>query len=315
MIFKLKPVGKDYIWGGIRLKNEYGKNIPLSPLAETWECSVHPDGESIISDGIFAGQTLGNVLGKYPKFCGNKNPDGLPLLVKLIDAADNLSVQVHPDNNYALMHENQNGKTEMWYVLDADENACLIYGFEKNFTKQEVRQSLSDGSITDKLKKVKVRKGDVFFIPAGTVHAIGKGVLVAEIQQNSNLTYRIYDYDRRDKDGNLRPLHIQKALDVMNLSPAPEYIPCDDKITAADYCIETICKCEYFNVKKLNLKNMFSLESDTKSFKILLCTDGKGTVSENDNIIDFRKGDCIFYAAYSKIAEIKGNAEILIISS
>ena len=291
MIFKLKPVGKDYIWGGNRLKNEYGKNIPLSPLAETWECSVHPDGESIIADGEFSGHTLRDILNMHPEYCGTDNPDGMPLLIKLIDAADNLSVQVHPDDDYALMHENQNGKTEMWYVLDAEENSCLIYGFENSFTKDEIEKSLRNGDIINKLKKVPVRKGDVFFIPAGTVHAIGKGVLVAEIQQNSNLTYRIYDYDRTDKDGNPRPLHIQKALDVMNLSPAPWYSPDDDKIKTIDYSLETLCKCQYFKVQKLSLRNNFTLVSDVKSFKIILCTDGEGFISENGSIIHFKKGE------------------------
>ncbi|MBR1591949.1 MAG: class I mannose-6-phosphate isomerase [Ruminococcus sp.] len=315
MIFKLKPVGKDYIWGGCRLKNEYGKNIPLSPLAETWECSVHPDGESTADEGEFSGKTLKNILSLHPEYCGTNNKDGMPLLIKLIDAADNLSVQVHPDDEYAMLHENQNGKTEMWYVLDADENSCLIYGFDKNYTKSEIEKSLISGDIIEKLKKIPVRKGDVFFIPAGTVHAIGKGVLVAEIQQSSNLTYRIYDYNRTDKDGNPRPLHIEKALDVMNLMPAPGYIPYGDKLNTTGYSLQTLCECAYFTVKKLDLKNSFTLISDIKSFKIILCTDGGGTISENDNIINFKKGDCIFAAAYSENAEIHGNAEILIISS
>ncbi|MBR6384958.1 MAG: class I mannose-6-phosphate isomerase [Ruminococcus sp.] len=313
MIFKLQPIGKDYIWGGERLKKEYGKNINISPLAETWECSVHPDGESIISGGEFSGRTLASVLSEFPEYCGTNNKDGFPLLVKLIDAEDNLSVQVHPDDDYAQKYENQKGKTEMWYVLDADENASLIYGFKKNYPKDEIRNALKDGSIINKLNKIPVKKGDVFFIPSGTVHAIGKGILVAEIQQNSNLTYRIYDYERKDRDGNFRPLHIEKALDVMNISPVPEYTPEKNLSENANCSIETLCNCDYFRAEKLNLKNKFLIPADIKSFKILLCTEGNGIISEKNNIINFKKGDCVFISACSDIAELSGKAELLII--
>ena len=213
--FLLTPAGKDYLWGGNRLKTEFNKEIDLVPLAETWECSTHPDGPSVIVTGTHAGKTLAELLKEHPEYLG-KHPgtEGeLPVLIKFIDAKKNLSVQVHPDDDYARTYENgQLGKTEMWYVMDAAPDAQLVYGFNHDITKEQLRQSLKDGTVEKYLQKVKIQKDDVFFIEAGTVHAIGAGALIAEIQESSNLTYRLYDYNRVGKDGKLRELHIDKAL-------------------------------------------------------------------------------------------------------
>ena len=218
--FLLTPAGKDYLWGGNRLKTEFNKEIDLVPLAETWECSTHPDGPSVIVTGRHAGKTLAELLKEHPEYLG-KHPgtEGeLPVLIKFIDAKKNLSVQVHPDDDYARKYENgQLGKTEMWYVMDAAPDAQLVYGFNHDITKEQLRQSLKDGTVEKYLQKVKIQKDDVFFIEAGTVHAIGAGALIAEIQESSNLTYRLYDYNRVGKDGKLRELHIDKALAVANL--------------------------------------------------------------------------------------------------
>lgn len=212
-IMKLQPVGKGYLWGGTRLREEYGKKINLTPLAETWECSVHPDGPSVVVNGEFKGKALADVLKEHPEYLGTKVANGcgdnetrLPVLIKFIDAKMDLSVQVHPNDDYARYHEHQNGKTEMWYVLDAEEGASLIYGFQHKVTPSILQKAVETGTLDRHLRKVEVHKGDVYYVPAGIVHAIGAGVMVAEIQESSNVTYRVYDYERVDKNGKKREL-------------------------------------------------------------------------------------------------------------
>lgn len=218
--FLLRPAGKDYLWGGNRLNDEFAKGIDMTPLAETWECSTHPDGTSRIEGGQHDGRLLSNVLREHPEYLGThpRTKDELPILIKLIDAKRDLSVQVHPDDDYAREHENGSlGKTEMWYVLDATKDASLIYGFYHDMDRETLRRSLEAGTVEKYLQKVPIRKNDVFYIEAGMVHAIGAGALIAEIQESSNLTYRMYDYNRTDKNGKPRELHIEKALEVANL--------------------------------------------------------------------------------------------------
>ena len=220
MPFLLRPSGKDYLWGGSRLNDEFEKEMDLSPLAETWECSTHPDGPSYVVGGEFDGMKLKEVLNEHPEYLGerHKGVDDLPILIKFIDAKKDLSVQVHPSDQYAREHENgQLGKTEMWYVLDAGKDAKLVYGLKQDSSKTELRNAVADGTVMDYLQQVPVKKDDLFFIEAGMIHAIGAGALVAEIQENSNLTYRLYDYDRTGKDGKKRKLHIDQALQVANL--------------------------------------------------------------------------------------------------
>ena len=318
--FFLRPAAKDYLWGGSRLNDDFSKGIDLSPLAETWEGSTHPDGVSMVASGEYEGQNLLEVIKSHPEYLGThpKNREGLPILVKLIDAKLDLSVQVHPNDEYAFKYENgQQGKTEMWYVLDADPNAELVYGFNKDMTKDKVRDALNSGKIEKYLQKVKVKKDDVFYIEAGIVHAIGGGILVAEIQENSNLTYRLYDYDREDKNGRKRELHIDKALEVANLKSSKEprqplrvlrYIPGCAK--------ELLCRCEYFEVYRMLIntercRSMVDFKSDELSFRILLCTDGCGSIRYDDKFYDFFKGDCIFVPASSVDIKIHGQAQFL----
>ena len=196
-IMKLIPTGKDYLWGGTRLREEYGKKIDLTPLAETWECSAHPDGPSYVATGTYKGKTLAEVLKAHPEYLGTKVENGeLPVLVKFIDAKKDLSVQVHPSDEYAKEHEGDS----------------LIYGFQHEVTEEILRKAVETGTLDKHLQKVPVHKGDTYFVPAGTVHGIGKGILVAEIQESSNVTYRVYDYDRVDKNGKKRELHFDKAV-------------------------------------------------------------------------------------------------------
>ncbi len=317
--FLLRPAVKDNLWGGTRLRDDFHKETDFSIVAETWECSTHPSGESIVVTGKNAGMTLTQVLKKNPEYLGKNalDADGqLPILIKFIDAKQDLSVQVHPSDDYARDYENgQRGKTEMWYVVDAAEGATLVYGLKHELTKEQLRESIADGSLADHLNTVPIHKGDVFFIPAGTIHAIGAGALIAEIQQSSNLTYRLFDYNRRDAQGNLRELHVEKSLAVSKLTPsgapAPERI-----ITKAEGAtIERLCACEYFYAERLILNASYapySLNVDDSSFRAFLCLDGSGTLRQNGaRLLSFTKGDCIFIPAGTSNLEFSGTAQFL----
>ncbi|SEQ86157.1 mannose-6-phosphate isomerase [Lachnospiraceae bacterium NE2001] len=310
----LNPAGKDYLWGGTRLKKEYGKDIPLVPLAETWECSVHPDGLSIVVNGTFAGKTLKSVLDRNPRWLGNKVGKDLPILIKFIDAEKDLSVQVHPDDEYARENEGQNGKTEMWYVLDAVPGAELIYGFEHDVTPDKLRYAVNSGTLSKHLKKVKVRRGDTFFITPGTVHAIGAGIMVAEIQESSNVTYRVYDYDRLDKDGKKRPLHIEKALEVANLRASNGIKQPPKFIKYYPGCArEILCRCKYFEVERVQVSMGFSFSVTEDSYQVLLCTEGFGGIETeySRRPLRFAKGDCIFLPAAIGRCHVLGNTTLL----
>lgn len=297
----LKPVGKDYLWGGTRLRGEYNKKIDMTPLAETWECSVHPDGPSTIANGHHKGRTLDEVLKEHPEYTGRKAINGeLPVLVKFIDAKKDLSVQVHPDDEYARKHEGQNGKTEMWYVLDAEPGATLVHGFAHPVTGELLRDAIEKGELSKHLQKVSVHKGDVFYIPAGTVHAIGAGVLIAEIQESSNVTYRVYDYDRVDKDGKKRELHFDKAVKVMDMQPGEIVKQKPRSVRYYPGCSrETLCICKYFDTERIQVTKGFSFTVRQDSFQLLLCLEGRGGL-ETDSFhkpLLFKKGDCIFLPA------------------
>ena len=232
---KLIPALKDYLWGGTKLKTVYHKQSDLDTVAESWELSTHPDGQSVVASGMYTGRTLEEYIQENGcEILGSRAMkfDHFPILIKLIDARDNLSIQVHPSDAYALTHEGEYGRTEMWYILDCEEGASLYYGLKTAITQQELRQRIKDNTLLCVLNRVPVHKGDVFFIEAGTIHAIGKGITICEIQQNSNTTYRVYDYDRRDKNGCPRPLHIEQAIAVSSLRPAPKtgYIPAAPQI-------------------------------------------------------------------------------------
>ena len=322
--FFLKPAGKDYLWGGNRLNEDFSKGIDMTPLAETWECSTHPDGPSVVAGGEFEGQTLSEILKEHPEFLGThpRVPGELPILIKLIDAKKDLSVQVHPNDSYAKEHEKGSlGKTEMWYVLDAAKQAKLIYGFRHNIDKETLKKSLEDGTVEKYLQRVPVKKDDVFYIEAGTVHAIGAGALIAEIQENSNLTYRLYDYNRLDKNGNPRKLHIEKALEVANLNGSSEPRQPMRVLRYEKGCAsELLCRCRYFQVERQLInteryREMAVLQTGHNSFQVLLCIDGCGVLFDEDGAgMNFFKGDCIFIPADSIPLRIHGKAQILKVS-
>lgn len=319
MPFLLRPTGKDYLWGGGRLNDEFEKNIDLSPLAETWECSTHPDGPSYAASGAWEGESLAEILKRHPEFLGtHPAAEGeLPILIKFIDARQDLSVQVHPTDAYAAANENgQRGKSEMWYVLDAAKNASLIYGMNRDVDADTVRRAIGEGTLTKYLQKVPVEKDDVFFVGAGTVHAIGAGALVAEIQESSNLTYRLYDYDRVDKNGQKRPLHIEKALEVAELSRAKEpRQPLRVLKYRQGMASELLCRCRYFEVSRLIVnterRQQVTFRADAVSFRVLLCVNGCGTLTFAGETLNIYKGDCVFVPADSAEIRIHGQLQFL----
>ena len=310
----LAPSGKDYLWGGNRLKTEYGKDIELTPLAETWECSVHPNGPCYAISGEHKGMTLAEIIKMHPEYVGNKNTQ-IPVLIKFIDAAKDLSVQVHPSDEYARKYENgQNGKTEMWYVLEAKEGAKLVWGFEHKVTKEILEKDITDGTLQNDLHYVPVHKGDVFLIESGTVHAIGEGILLAEIQENSDLTYRLYDYNRRDKDGNLRELHFDKAVKVLNMNPIGDTSQKPRYVRYFYGCSrETLCRCKYFETEKIQVTKGFSFSVMKNSFQVLLCTDGEGGLETDgsNRPLRFEKGSCIFLPAGLGRCHVIGECDLL----
>lgn len=320
--FQLRPAAKDYLWGGSRLNDDFNLNIDISPFAEAWVCSTHPDGVSKLPSG----DSLADVLKMHPEYLGShplQVTDGkpeLPILIKLIDAKKDLSIQVHPDDEYAKKNERGSlGKTEMWYVLDTKQNTSLVYGFNRDVEDNLVREAVKNNTITNLLNYVPIHKDDLFFIDPGTVHAIGAGALIAEIQENSNITYRLHDYGRMDKNGLTRPLHIDKALAVANLqsSIAPRQ-PLRTLRYKPGYASELLTRCKYFQVERMLLntegRRMPIIQTGENSFHALLIVDGCGTMLGEKVNIPFFKGDCIFIPANSVPIKLHGRAQILNVS-
>lgn len=312
-ILKLKPVIKDYIWGGERLRKDFGFESDFDKLAEGWMLSCHKDGKNTVEGGEFDGQTLEEIIEKYgsEEIAGKRSLDFpyFPVLIKLIDAKDNLSIQVHPDDDYAQRVEGEFGKTEIWYVLDAADDAKLVYGFKKEITAEEFKNAIESNTLMDVLNVVNVKKGDLFFIEAGTVHAIGKGTLIAEIQQNSNSTYRVYDYGRVGADGKPRELHVQKAIDVSVTKP-PKYDtkPMGKAVDNGDYISTLLTKCDLFTVNHYDIRSKIELFTNEESFNHILVVNGCGKINGKK----LKKGDSFFVPANFGKYEISGECEIIV---
>lgn len=301
---RLDPAYKDYIWGGNLLEERYGKKSGLERTAESWELSLHPDGECRVRDGVYAGMTLKEALGKdYDTAVGSACRDFpfFPVLIKLIDAKNDLSVQVHPSDEYALANEGQFGKTEMWYIIEAAPDAKLVYGFRKEISPEEMILSAKNGSITELLNYVPVQKGDVFFIPSGTVHAIGKGLLICEIQQNSNLTYRLFDYNRPGADGKPRPLHLDKAAKVANRTLSSQNGISQKTKLKKGILTQQLADCRYFTTEKLTAEGSGDV-AESDSFVALTVLEGTGTVSG----LCVCPGDTVFIPASEASAPVTG---------
>lgn len=316
MFFKLKPAFQSYLWGGDKLKTEYHKKTNLSPLAESWELSAREEAPSYIDGGPFDGISLAEYLKKAgPSALGEKNRNGdFPLLIKLIDAKDDLSVQVHPDTAFAARSPGEEAKTEMWVILSCEENAGLTLGLKEPQTKESLRRHINENTLKQALRFCPVQKGDAFFIPPGTIHAIGKGLVIAEIQQNSNTTYRLYDYGRKDKNGQTRPLHIEKGVAAACLFPQDSLRLTPQREEGQGFWKEQLVRCSYFKVFRYHISFKAQIPVSTDSFLSLLVTEGKLSLSLKSQQADAKKGDSFFLPAQAGLLEVKGAGEILVTS-
>jgi len=317
--FLLKPIPKQTIWGGTNLKAKYHKEAPFEKIAESWELSVRNGAVSMICNGQLSGVYLDDIINESPSEILGTNIchfERFPILIKFIDAADDLSIQVHPDNDYALSNENDMGKTEMWVIIDAEPNARLIYGLKKNYSLDEFKKAVNDERTEEMLHSVHVSPGEVYFIPAGQVHAIGKGILLAEIQQNSDTTYRLYDYNRRQSDGTLRELHIDKALDVIVTRDEQEinelrYIKKDNIPSDG----ELLCSFTDFSVRRFcsSTDNPVEFVVSRESFASIIVIDANDArLSSCDTTVTLHAGDSYLIPADTRECYVHGDAKILV---
>ena len=307
MMFELKPVTKHIIWGGERLSRDYGMGENGEKIAEAWELTCRGDGDNEIISGKYTGRLLSEFVRENPQALGTKQKgDRFPLLIKLIDAEADLSIQVHPDDEYALSHTDDMGKTEMWYIVDAKPGAKLIYGLKRKYTRDELKTAIAAGTLESLMNYVEVKSGETYFIPSGLVHAIGAGILIAEIQQNSNITYRVYDYNRRQPDGSLRQLHIEPALDVIERF--------DPEAVKVEKTGDVIASCKYFEVRAIALDGEKTGCAGEESFLHLMITDGECEIICAGEKISTKKGGSVFVAAASGNVTLKGNATVIVSS-
>lgn len=317
MLYPLKfdPIYKQIVWGGTNISKYFLRNIPLDNVAESWEICCRDDGTSIVSEGVLKGMDLQCLILKYrDKLLGVKTYQKFgtrfPLLIKIIDANENLSVQVHPDDSYARVNGENNGKNELWYILDAKKNAEIVYGVKNDKTKEDFIKAVSENKIEQTLNTVDVISGDVFYVPAGKVHAILSGILIAEIQQNSNTTYRIYDWGRVDKEGNSRMLNTSEALDVIDFTSQNEPETCSQIINNQDYCAASVLRSEYFNIDKISVHNCY-ISTAISSFIILMCIKGSGTIFYDGGICSIIFGETVLLPACMGEFTIDGNMTLL----
>ena len=310
---RLTPAFKDYLWGGTKLREVYHKPCDFDKVAESWELSTHPAGESRILGGGYDGLTLSQYFQQVPQALGTSAGafEDFPVLIKLIDAKDPLSIQVHPSDEYARRVEGEYGKTEMWYIVDCDPGAFLYFGVNRPVTKEEFHRRIQENTILEVLKKVEVHPGDVFFIQSGTIHAIGAGILICEIQQNSNCTYRVYDYDRRGADGKPRELHLEKALDVCRLTPSDTDSREGLVMAPAGGTVQRLGECRYFSTEKLQVEEAMTLWAGKESFVSLLCVEGAVLVSGPENRLIMNPGDSVLIPAGTGSVGIQGQGAVI----
>lgn len=313
---RLKGVTRSPIWGGTQLIRDWHKETVADTIGESWELTVRTGDVCTVTNGVLAGTSLDVLIAEYTnEIMGESSmPNGrFPLLVKLIDAVDRLSVQVHPDDAYAARVAGECGKTEMWYIVKADENAEIICGLSDGTTTEDYARAVASGSFERLLNHQKVRAGETYFIPSGLPHAIGKGILIAEIQQNCDLTYRVYDYNRRDKSGNTRELHVAKALDVIRPFTCKEI----EEIRYARLGGQTppdglLADCKYFRVEKLTLENDTRVLSRARRVRHLLCIGGNVSLTYNGTTERLCRGDSVLLAASLSELALHGEGELLL---
>ena len=309
---QFEPILKDRIWGGTKLKTELNKNITSDITGESWELSAVEGDVSIVSNGELKGKSLSELIDLHPEeLLGTevykKFGMQFPLLFKYLDAREDLSIQVHPNDALAQKRHNSFGKTEMWYVMQADENAKLIVGFKEQSNPEDYLHNLNNNSLLNILDVVTVEKGDVFFLETGTVHAIGAGLVVAEIQQTSDITYRLYDFDRTDANGNKRQLHVDEALDAINY----DVIEATKKYSKVDNTENLMVDCQYFTTNFIPLTEKIKMHKDCKSFTVLMCIEGNFQLETNSGYYQYKKGDTVLIPAAMNAFILNGKASIL----
>lgn len=307
-----EPILQDRIWGGTKLKTDLGKNIPTQTTGESWELSAVEGNVSVIKNGAFAGKPLTDLLEDYPddilgtavhKRFGKQ----FPLLFKFLDAREDLSIQVHPNDALAKERHNSFGKTEMWYVMQADEGSRIIVGFNHKSSAEEYLEKLESKKLIDILNEVPAKKGDVYFLETGTIHAIGAGIVIAEIQQTSDITYRIYDWDRVDANGNGRQLHVQEALDAMNYNTTDTQKEYNKEENTSNAMVD----CPYFTTNFLPLNGTANITKNGESFTVYICTEGEYTIEMDGETYNFKKGDTVLVPAAVGAFSLAGEATLL----
>ncbi|MBX9075907.1 mannose-6-phosphate isomerase, class I [Streptococcus anginosus] len=306
----LQSVMQEKIWGGTKLRDEFGYEIPSDKVGEYWAISAHPHGVSTIKNGRFAGQGLDKVYAEHRELFGNSNEPVFPLLTKILDANDWLSVQVHPDDHYAMEHEGELGKTECWYVIAADEGAEIIYGHNAK-SREELRQQIEKKEWDKLLTKVPVKAGDFFYVPSGTMHAIGSGILILETQQSSDTTYRVYDFDRKDAKGNLRELHLEKSIDVLNIGAPANSRPVTVK--ADDLTSTLLVASDFFAVYKWEVSGKVNIEK-TAAYSLVSVLAGRGVLTVDGETYPIAKGDHFILPSDVKAWTFEGQDLEMIVS-
>lgn len=313
-----EPILKERIWGGQKLGKLFNRQLTGDKIGESWDVACHNNGTSIVSNGRYKGKSLDELIEKFGRCLlgdslEDKHIEKFPLLIKMLDASDVLSVQVHPDDEYAALKENgELGKTEMWYIVDAEPGAHLYFGIKSGTTPEEFRKAIVEGNVEPYLCSVDVKNGDVLYIPAGMVHAIGAGIVICEIQQNSDTTYRVFDWNRIDDDGNPRELHIEKALDVIDFDGRHSKEKAKGIEVMEDGGKRTyLVACPYFAVEKLEVKESIEEIAKGDKFYILTILEGQGSIEYNNGKQSFERGDSIMIPASLGYYSINGKCTVL----
>ena len=306
----LQSVMHEKLWGGRKLRDEFGYEIPSDKVGEYWAISAHPNGVSTVKNGRFAGQKLDTLYAEHRELFGNRSEPVFPLLTKILDADDWLSVQVHPDDAYGLKHEGELGKTECWYIIAADEGAEIIYGHNAK-SKEELREQIESKNWDQLLTKLKVKAGDFFYVPSGTMHAIGSGILILETQQSSDTTYRVYDFDRKDDAGNLRELHLEKSIDVLNIGEPANSRPVNLQV---DNLSSTLLVAnDFFAVYKWELTGQADF-TKTADYILNSVLNGQGQLTVDDQVYPIHKGDHFILPSDVASWKLEGHELELIVS-
>ena len=304
----LQSVMQEKIWGGTHLRDVFDYDIPSDHVGEYWAISAHPNGVSTIKNGRYAGQTLDVLYAEHRELFGNRQEPVFPLLTKILDANDWLSVQVHPDDVYGLEHEGELGKTECWYIIAAEPGAEIIYGHNAK-SKEELRQQIESKDWENLLTKVPVKAGDFFYVPSGTMHAIGAGIMVLETQQSSDTTYRVYDFDRKDDQGNLRELHLEKSIDVLNIGEPANSRPVTTKVD--DLKSTLLVASDFFAVYKWEISGKADFEK-TADYSLFSVLDGQGSLKVDGQDYEIAKGSHFILPSDVETWQIKGELELIV---